>query len=48
MAVTVRNAITPLCGTEEGGRVIGMGADGTPTKYIDKVAEDIIIAYLKA
>jgi len=47
MAVTVRNEIIPLCGTEEGGRVIGMGADGTPTKYIDKVAEDIIISYLK-
>ncbi|PWR74085.1 fructose-1,6-bisphosphatase [Methanospirillum lacunae] len=47
MAVSVRNAITPLCGTEEGGRVIGIGADGTPTKYIDKVAEDIIISTLR-
>ena len=26
---------------------IGVGADGTPTKYIDKIAEDIAINYLK-
>ena len=26
---------------------IGIGADGTPTKYIDKVAEDIAINYIK-
>jgi len=47
MAESVKNAITPLCGTEEGGRMVGMGADGTPTKHIDKVAEDLIIADLK-
>jgi len=29
------------------GLNIGMGADGTPTKYIDKVAEDIAINYIK-
>jgi myo-inositol-1(or 4)-monophosphatase len=43
----VSEAIRPLCGTEEGGKEIGMGADGTPTKLIDKIAEDIIISYLK-
>ena len=47
MAASVRDAITPLCGTDEGGSMVGMGADGTPTKLIDKVAEDLIIAYLK-
>ncbi len=26
---------------------IGIGADGTPTKYIDKVADDIAIEYIK-
>ena len=29
------------------GMNIGIGADGTPTKYIDKVAEDIAINYIK-
>ena len=47
IAASVRDAVLPLCGTDEGGRVVGMGADGTPTKLIDKIAEDIIIRYLK-
>lgn len=47
MAASVRDAINPLCGTEEGGSKVGMGADGTPTKLIDKVAEDLIVTYLK-
>lgn len=47
IAASVTDAITPLVGTEEGGTYVCMGADGTPTKLIDKVAEDIIIAYLK-
>ena len=29
------------------GRTIGIGADGTPTKYIDQVAEDVAIKVLK-
>lgn len=29
------------------GNNIGIGADGTPTKYIDKVAEDVAISFLK-
>ena len=29
------------------GMNVGIGADGTPTKYIDKVAEDIAINYIK-
>ena len=29
------------------GKSIGVGADGTPTKYIDKIAEDAAIPFLK-
>src|SRR4030042_506314 len=29
------------------GTSIGIGADGTPTKYIDKLAEDVALALLK-
>lgn len=47
LAASVRDVIAPLCGTEEGGRVTGTGADGTPTKLIDKVAEDLIVSYLR-
>ena len=40
----VDDAIHDLVGTSEGGREIRMGADGTPTKSIDQVAEDCIVA----
>ncbi len=29
------------------GRTVGIGADGTPTKYIDQLAEDVAIKILK-
>ena len=29
------------------GRTVGIGADGTPTKYIDQLAEDVAIKFLK-
>jgi len=29
------------------GKNIGIGADGTPTKYIDKIAEDAAISFIK-
>ena len=29
------------------GVSIGVGADGTPTKYIDKIAEDVAINFIK-
>ncbi|MBA3046572.1 MAG: inositol monophosphatase [Candidatus Thermoplasmatota archaeon] len=46
MARTVRTAVAgiPL---EERRRTVAMGADGTPTSYIDKVAEDAILEYMK-
>lgn len=46
MASSVSQAINPLCGTSKGDTTVEMGADGTPTKLIDKIAEDIIISYL--
>jgi myo-inositol-1(or 4)-monophosphatase len=47
MASAVSGAIAPLVGTAEGGRKTGMGADGTPTQQIDRVAESCILAYLE-
>jgi myo-inositol-1(or 4)-monophosphatase len=46
MAGAVADAIHDLVGTPEGGKIIRMGADGTPTKLIDQVAEDCIVDYL--
>ena len=46
IACAVADAIGPLIGTPDAGRNIGMGADGTPTKYIDLVAEECIIGHL--
>ncbi len=46
MARQVEESIRDLVGTAEGGRTVRMGADLTPTKLIDKVAEDCIIGYL--
>ena len=43
----VSDATKDLVGTPDAGITIGMGADNTPTKAIDKVAEDIIISYLR-
>ena len=46
IARAVADAIGPLIGTPDAGRNIGMGADGTPTKYIDRVAEECVIGHL--
>jgi myo-inositol-1(or 4)-monophosphatase len=43
----VHEVIKPIVGMEEGGKVIKMGADGTPTKYIDLVAEEKVIEILE-
>ena len=40
--------ISPLVGTEKGGEIVKMGADGTPTKLIDLVAEDKVVEILEA
>jgi myo-inositol-1(or 4)-monophosphatase len=47
MAREVSDAIAPLVGTTEAGKTTGMGADGTPTKLIDQLAEDRVVDYLK-
>lgn len=47
MAQQVKERIRPLVGSKEGGEVIGMGADLTPTKRIDQVAEDCVLEYLR-
>ncbi|MDV4343515.1 bifunctional fructose-bisphosphatase/inositol-phosphate phosphatase [Methanoculleus sp. YWC-01] len=43
VAGAVRDAIAGMVGTPEAGAYVKMGADGTPTKKIDQVAEDIIV-----
>ena len=47
MATLVESSISSLVSTNEGGQTVRMGADGTPTKLIDQVAEDRIIEYLR-
>ena len=45
LAGAVSDAVAGLVGTPEAGRCVRMGADGTPTKLIDQVAEDIVVDY---
>lgn len=47
IAGEISGAIKPLRVSGEGARIVMQGADGTPTKLIDKVAEDIAIEYIK-
>ena len=47
MAEQVERCICDLVGTQKGGETVKMGADLTPTKKIDQVAEDCIITYLQ-
>lgn len=48
MAEQVERAVSPLVGTEDAGEIIKMGADGTPTKLIDLVAEDEAVGVLES
>lgn len=47
MAHEVQRTVSPLVGTPAAGRMIRMGADGTPSQRIDLVAEECILAYLQ-
>lgn len=47
MAAEVEENISDLVGTPEGGKTVRMGADLTPTKLIDQVAEDCILRFLE-
>ncbi len=40
-------AVKPFVGQKESGQVVKMGADGTPTKFIDMVAEERVIEILE-
>ena len=46
IANEIEVAIKPYVGSRDGGKNVGMGADGTPTKYLDKLAEDIVLQNL--
>ena len=46
-ARAVATAIRDMVGTDASGRMVKMGADGTPTKSIDKAAEDAILDRLR-
>lgn len=48
MAGMVTEATCRLIGTPDAGDVVGMGADRTPTKLIDRLAEDCILEYLSS
>jgi myo-inositol-1(or 4)-monophosphatase len=43
----VRKAVEKLAGKKESNEIVGLGKDGTPTKKIDKVAEDVAISVLR-
>lgn len=43
----VDRAVTPLVGEKEAGETVKMGADGTPTKLIDLVAEEKVVQVLE-
>ncbi|VVB72413.1 Fructose-1,6-bisphosphatase/inositol-1-monophosphatase [uncultured archaeon] len=47
-ARAVASAIRGMVGTADSGLMVKMGADGTPTKNIDRAAEDSILACLRA
>jgi myo-inositol-1(or 4)-monophosphatase len=47
IAQRVEKSILSLAGTPEGGEIVKMGADRTPTKKIDQVAEDSVVEFLK-
>ena len=43
----VRKAVEPVVGKRAAAENVGMGKDGTPTKLIDKVAEDAALEVLR-
>jgi myo-inositol-1(or 4)-monophosphatase len=48
MGNEVEESIRGLVGTMEGGETVRMGADLTPTKKIDQVAEDCVLSFLRS
>lgn len=47
IAKAVWKSVHDMVGKPAGGVIIGMGADGTSTKSIDKVAEDAVLSQLR-
>lgn len=47
IAAEVRAAVTPLAGTAAGRAVVGSGAGGDQTVYLDQVAEQIVVRHLE-
>lgn len=47
VADAVGSAVEPLIGDPSGAEVLGLGADGTPTKRIDEVAEEAALDVLE-
>ncbi|RQD80790.1 MAG: bifunctional fructose-bisphosphatase/inositol-phosphate phosphatase [Methanocalculus sp. MSAO_Arc2] len=47
ISVHLREEIANIVGTETGGQKIRMGADQTPTEFIDDVAESCVISHLE-
>ena len=48
IADSVQNAVNLIPSIEERGAVLCMGADGTPTSEIDKVAENAVLMYINS
>lgn len=48
MAASVAGAVRSMVGDPASGTIVDMGADGTPTKSIDRVAENAVLETLKA
>ena len=44
----VEKTVNPLIGIKKYGKIVKMGADGTPTKLIDEIAEKKVIKILKS
>jgi myo-inositol-1(or 4)-monophosphatase len=44
----VHETISPLIGEKKSGEIVKMGADGTPTKLIDLVAEEKVVEVLES
>jgi len=44
----VQKTISPMIGMKKSGETVKMGADGTPTKLIDEIAEEKVIEILKS
>jgi len=47
VAADIRAAITPLAGTPQGRDVVGRGAGGDRTVYLDQLAEQIAVRHLE-